>query len=245
VALVVSTGVVAGTRHDLSVRASETAPASIGGFPTAVEIVDPTGLAVEMVTVHDLESRLDRHRLLADDDYVPPYWALVWSGSIALGRLLGNAIPCRGRHLLDVGCGLGLVSLVAARLGAEVTAIDREPVPVEFLRASAKHLGLPVRAVVADLETKPWTRRFDVVVCAELLYERTRFEAMADALDAALESGGSIAVADARRIDTTDFWRAMADRDYGTVEHGTVEVREEGTLVRIRLAELRRRGDGA
>ncbi len=198
-----------------------------------------------MVTVCDLESRLDRHRLLADEDYVPPYWALVWSGSIALGRLLGGAIPCRGRRVLDVGCGLGLVSLVAASHGAIVTAIDREPVPVDFLRASARRLGLPVQARVADLEHEAWERRFDLVLCAELLYETARFEAIVASLDAALAPGGTIAVADARRVPTDGFWRAIERHDFDAVEHGVVDVREEGTLVRIRLAELRRRSDGA
>ncbi|MBU6282124.1 methyltransferase domain-containing protein [bacterium] len=224
---------------------SASVPTSIGGHPTVVETVDPAGLAIEMVCVRDLESRLDRRRLLADEDYVPPYWALVWSGSIALGRRLGREIPCRGRRVLDVGCGLGLVSLAAARAGGVVTAIDREPVPIAFLRASSRRLGLPVAATVADLETEEWERRFDLVLCAELLYESARFEAMAEALDAALAPGGSIAIADARRVDTTRFWEAMAARGFVGTEHGTDEVREEGTLVRIRIAVLRRRKDDA
>ncbi|MFM7141171.1 MAG: class I SAM-dependent methyltransferase [Alphaproteobacteria bacterium] len=224
---------------------AEDVPASIGGFPTVVEVVDPDGLAVELVVVSDLESRLDRRRLLADEDYVPPYWALVWSGSIELARRLGREIPCRGRRVLDVGCGLGLPALVTAREGAVVTAVDLDPVPIDFLRASAARLGLPVDARVADLEAASWPHRFDLVLCAELLYERDRFPAMAAALDAALAPGGTIAVADAHRIDTAGFWAAMACRGFEVGELGHARIREEATLVEIRLATLRRRGGAA
>lgn len=219
-------------------------PPSIGGYPTSVEVIDPEGLGVEMVVVQDLEAHLDRRRLLADPVYVPPYWALVWSGSIALARRLGREISCRGKRVLDVGCGLGLLSLVAAREAGIVTAIDRERVPIDFLRASAIRAGLEVEALVEDVEAVPRDERHDLVLCAELLYERDRFDALAHALEARLAPSGSIVVADARRIDTREFWAAMAARGFLAREIATEEVREEGTLVRIRIAELGRGGPG-
>ena len=208
-------------------------PDSIGGFRTRIELVDPEGLAIELVTVRDLESRLDRDRLLHDDAYVPPYWALVWSGSVALARA--------GREILDVGCGLGAVAVAAARQGGRVTAIDREATPVEFLRATAKRHELPLRAIVGDLEQASFDRRFDLVLCAELLYERERFTPLARSLDAALAEGGSIILADARRVDTSSFFHALAELGFEERELGIEETREEGTLVRIRLVAMRRR----
>ena len=216
-------------------------PDSIGGFRTRIELVDPKGLAIELVTVRDLESRLDRDRLLHDDAYVPPYWALVWGGSVALARRLGGDVACAGREILDVGCGLGAVAVAAARQGGRVTAIDREATPIEFLRATAKRHELPLRAIVADLEQASFDRRFDLVLCAELLYERERFTPLARSLDAALAEGGSIILADARRVDTSSFFHALAELGFEEREIGIEETREEGTLVRIRLVAMRRR----
>jgi release factor glutamine methyltransferase len=56
-----------------------------------------------------------------------------------------------GQAFLEVGCGAGLVSLVAARTGAAVTATDLNPHAVALLQHNARQNGLKVRAVQADL----------------------------------------------------------------------------------------------
>jgi release factor glutamine methyltransferase len=56
-----------------------------------------------------------------------------------------------GQSFLEVGCGAGLVSLVAARAGATVTATDLNPRAVELLQHNARQNGLRVRAVETDL----------------------------------------------------------------------------------------------
>lgn len=58
-----------------------------------------------------------------------------------------------GARLLEVGCGAGLVSLVAARAGAMVTATDLNPHAIELLRHNASENGLQarVRTIQTDL----------------------------------------------------------------------------------------------
>lgn len=56
-----------------------------------------------------------------------------------------------GQRFLEVGCGAGLVSLVAARAGAQVTATDLNPHAVELLQHNARQNRLKVRAVQTDL----------------------------------------------------------------------------------------------
>jgi ubiquinone/menaquinone biosynthesis C-methylase UbiE len=55
-----------------------------------------------------------------------------------------------GMRLLDVAAGSGAVSLSAARLGANVTAIDISPVMIERLKARAREEGLNLEARVMD-----------------------------------------------------------------------------------------------
>ncbi len=56
-----------------------------------------------------------------------------------------------GRTVLELGCGAGVASLVAARSGADVVATDVNPEAVRLLRRNARANGLRVEGVVADL----------------------------------------------------------------------------------------------
>ncbi|MCO8125752.1 50S ribosomal protein L11 methyltransferase [Acidimicrobiia bacterium EGI L10123] len=67
-----------------------------------------------------------------------------------------------GTTLLDVGCGSGALSVVAARAGAVVTAIDVDPVAVEATIANAAANGVEVEASAAPLSALSGS--WDVVV---------------------------------------------------------------------------------
>jgi predicted nicotinamide N-methyase len=214
-------------------------PSVVAGLPTQVETFDVAGLTIQIVTVRDLEQHVDRDRLLHDESVVPPYWALVWGGARVVADHLVTSVACAGRTVLDVGCGLGLVSLVAAARGARVTAIDREPAPIEFVRASAALNRLSVEALTGDV-TMPMARRFDLVIAADLLYERSEFERLASALAALVAPGGTLLVADPQRVDTSGFHRALAEQGLGVRAAVERELREESAILRVRLIALGR-----
>jgi release factor glutamine methyltransferase len=68
--------------------------------------------------------------------------------------LLAKAVHAEvrpGERFLEVGCGAGFISLVAARAGAEVTSTDANPHAVALAAHNARENGLPVAAVAADL----------------------------------------------------------------------------------------------
>jgi len=69
-------------------------------------------------------------------------------------RFLGEhllSLDLGRKALLDMGCGSGILSLIAARRGALVTAVDINPVAVESTRDNARINGLEVRVVQGDL----------------------------------------------------------------------------------------------
>jgi len=70
-----------------------------------------------------------------------PLFGLVWPSGVALAEAAAT-LPIEGRRILEVGCGLGLASLVLARRGADVTASDLHPLAEEFLRENAALNGL-------------------------------------------------------------------------------------------------------
>src|SRR3954451_15943342 len=53
-----------------------------------------------------------------------PYWARTWPSGIALAKALDEDPPAPGTKVLELGCGLALPSVVAAKAGAQVLATD-------------------------------------------------------------------------------------------------------------------------
>ena len=115
----------------------------------------------------------------ADDEFLP-YWAELWPAALALA----NALPdVAGLRVVELGCGLGVPSLVAAARGAEVTATDWADDAIALLAENAARNGLTVTAEVRDWGD-PWEARFDLVLAADVLYERRNVEPLVAQLEA-------------------------------------------------------------
>jgi tellurite methyltransferase len=71
--------------------------------------------------------------------------------------------------VLDLGSGLGNLSLEAGRRGHRVLAVDASPAAVARINADAQREGLPVRAIEADLETWSIGETHDTIVAIGLL----------------------------------------------------------------------------
>src|SRR5947207_14466106 len=72
---------------------------------------------------------------------VAPYWAVLWRSGVALARELDGA-ALAGPRVVELGCGLGVPSLVAARAGADVLATDASGEAVELVERSARENGV-------------------------------------------------------------------------------------------------------
>jgi predicted nicotinamide N-methyase len=101
-----------------------------------------------------------------------PYWAELWPAATALAEALPDVA---GLRVVELGCGLGVTSLVAAARGADVTATDWSPDAVALLRENAARNGLALRTEVRDWR-EPWAQRFDLALASDLLYERRNVE---------------------------------------------------------------------
>lgn len=137
------------------------------------EIVPLAGRDVSILRPREADALIDEDAFEDRDEFIP-YWADLWPSAILLARTLA-ARALRGARVLELGCGLGLPSLAAAIAGGRVLATDWAPEALEAVRANAARNDLAVEALTADWrDPEPLLARgpFDLVIAADVLYER-------------------------------------------------------------------------
>ena len=105
---------------------------------------------------------------------IAPYWAVLWRSGVALARELAG-VPLRGQRVLELGCGLALPSLAAARAGAVVLATDIEDEALELVARNAIANGVQVETMRSDWSSPDelvGRAPFDLVLASDVLYER-------------------------------------------------------------------------
>jgi predicted nicotinamide N-methyase len=106
---------------------------------------------------------------------IAPYWAVLWRSGVALAREL-DGMELGGVRIVELGCGLAVPSIAAARAGAAVLATDVCGAALALVEQNAQANGVRVETATADwAEPEELIERapFDLALAADVLYERT------------------------------------------------------------------------
>ena len=148
--------------------------------------------------------------LIREEDFVEderlPYWADIWPASIILAEQILSRNG-HGRRLLELGCGVGLVTTAAMASGHEVVATDYYTDALAFTRANAfRNLGKSPAARMMNWRSFPADARgFDKVIASDVLYETEYAKILPAVLMGALSLHGVALIADPGRIATPEF----------------------------------------
>lgn len=101
------------------------------------------------------------------------YWAHLWPSAVTLAEwVTTTSLLAPGSRVLEVGCGLGLVSLAAAARGCDVIATDVNAEALELLARSAAENHLALRTVRLDWRDPPPSNiQADMILGADVLYD--------------------------------------------------------------------------
>jgi predicted nicotinamide N-methyase len=191
-----------------------TAPAA-GPDPWAdvvEEVVDLPGGPVAVRHPRDGLDLLDEKAF--ERDQFLPYWADLWPSAVALADVVARRPPA-GLRVLELGCGIALPGIVAARGGAaDVLLADWSPDAIAFATDNAARAGVRVRTVVASWEApEPLSVEggWDLVLASDVLYEERNVLPLLEALDALLGPAGEAWITDPRRRHTPAFLELAAE----------------------------------
>ena len=105
----------------------------------------------------------------------PPFWAFAWAGGQALARyILDHPDTVRGRRVLDIASGSGLVAIAAAMAGAsQVTANDIDVFAIPAIALNANANGVSLQSETIDrLDERIALTDFGTVLAGDIFYER-------------------------------------------------------------------------
>lgn len=140
-----------------------------------------------------------------------PLFGQLWPSGEVLACAM-QIFPVKGLRILELGCGLGLSSLVLQRLAADITASDYHPLAGEFLeRNSVLNQLPPIPYVRCDWAlVYPELGLFDLIIGSDLLYERDHPALLAGFIDRHTATKAQVVIVDPRRGNTASFSREMA-----------------------------------
>ena len=174
-----------------------------------------------------------------------PFGLMLWEGAVALAEeLCARAETLRGKRVLELGCGIGLVGVVAAGLGARVTATDHDDGVLEACRRTAQLNGVTgAETVAADWHDWRLEGTYDFIFGADVTYDAADHGVVLAVLERALAQGGQVMLADpGREAQAAFIARAEAAGWRGAVSERRVgDLQRVGMEMAVAIIEMGRR----
>jgi predicted nicotinamide N-methyase len=192
------------------------------GYATRLHTLRFGGVDFRIRSLSDLQQFADPNGHAERAGISSANWSLfgqVWPSGRVLAQTM-SAIDVAGRRVLELGCGLGLASLVLHRRKADVTASDHHPLAEEFLTYNAALNGLPAPAYLDLAWTlpQPALGRFDLIIASDVLYERGHAQQLAHLVEQHGTVSSQVLITDPGRGNSGAFTTALIGQGYAVAE---------------------------
>lgn len=170
-----------------------------------------------------------------------PLFGQIWPSAQKLADLMERR-EFGTQRVLEIGCGLGLASLVIHRRQGDVTASDCHPLAGPFLEANVQLNQLPAM----KYRTGNWTRanpelgEFDLIIGSDVLYERDHPAQLAAFVQRHAAPRAEVLVIDPNRGNRAAFSRCMEKLGFAGEESRIETPLSDGAPYRGRLLRYRR-----
>ena len=166
-----------------------------------------------------------------------PFWAKLWPSSIALLDVL-KAHPhlIQNKHVLEIGAGIGLPSLMMAGIAKSIQISDYDKEAVALLQKNIGYLQLQnAEALQLDWKNVPENLNPEVILLSDINYDPTQFDTLITLIDKFLNQGSSIILSTPQRIMASPFVQKL---EASITERHEAMVYENGIPTEISILVL-------
>ncbi|MEI6756721.1 MAG: methyltransferase domain-containing protein [Chlorobium sp.] len=171
--------------------------------------------AFSFLSVIDSYALLDR---ISPEEFVKdeqmPYWAEIWPSAITLSTFIADELSLAGKRVIEIGAGVAMVSVVAAWKGGSVLATDYSLEALRFARYNAMKNRVNLQCERLDWRLVQCSEQFDLLLAADVLYERVNLLPIVNAIDKLLKPGGAAYIADPRRRMAEQFLELAEENNF-------------------------------
>lgn len=191
-------------------------------------------------SVADSYALLDRlsPEEFAKDEQMP-YWAEIWPASLILSKFIFEELHVEGHSCIEIGAGIGVVSIAAAMAGGKVLSTDYSSEALRFIKLNALLNQVELDVATLDWRLVTLPDKYNYLFAADVLYERRNQLPILNAIDKLLSKDGRAFIADPRRQIAQGFV-AMAAENGFTVTSKTKLLQVPIKQLSIDIHELRR-----
>jgi predicted nicotinamide N-methyase len=189
-------------------------------------VKDPNRVLDEVAAEEDRREKVGGLRN-ADPLHLP-YWAELWdSGGGVAQYLVDHFVDgLKNKTVLDLGCGQGLAGCVTAALGAKVLFADLESPALLFAQFNAAPLSNHIRTRQLNWQKDHLGETFDLIVGADILYERAQWVFLEPFWREHLAPGGSIILGEPGRPSGDSFIEWIQSKGW------RIEIQEQSVTTR-------------
>lgn len=144
-----------------------------------------------------------------------PLFGVVWPSSRILAATV-CLLELDGKRVLEIGCGLGLSSIVLHKMGVDITASDYHPLAKEFLDENVlRNKLLPIKFQTGNWEVEnPLLGEFDLIIGSDVLYEPAHAEIVSQFIDCHSSDNVKVVIVDPNRGNRANFTKKMIALGY-------------------------------
>jgi 2-polyprenyl-3-methyl-5-hydroxy-6-metoxy-1,4-benzoquinol methylase len=195
---------------------------------TEEKTVGIKGRKFTLLTPKFIEEHIDSETPLHDF----PLWAKVWEASWVLADFIAGLPADPGKRFIEIGCGLGLVGVVAASFGHKVVMTEHNAEALEFARANAElnHCS-DVEIIDLDWYSPSLYGRFDYILGSEVVYHEKDFEPLKNLFERLLNPDGEVILCEGIRRTSLDFFKEMQRHFDLKAQQKTIRSPEKTVLV--------------